>query len=78
MADDRLPKRAAELREQGRRDVRKVGEEEDWRQKKTRDRGGWKRLSDGCCIVTTVCRTTYWQIPNKGILAQGHTRKLED
>ena len=55
MADDRLPKRAAELREQGRRsrgrprlrwedcvkrDVRKAGEE------KTRDRGGWKILSD--------------------------------
>ena len=60
MADDRLPKRAAELREQGRRrrgrpklrwedcvkrDVRKAGEEEDWK-KKTRDRVGWKRLSD--------------------------------
>ena len=60
MADDRLPKRAVELREQGRRrrgrpslrwedcvkrDVRKAGEEEDWK-KKTRDRGGWKRLSD--------------------------------
>ena len=60
MADDRLPKRAAELREQGRRrrgrpklrwedcvkrDVRKAGEEEDWK-KKTRDRGGWKRLSN--------------------------------
>ena len=59
IADDRLPKRAAELREQGRRrrgrprlrwedcvkrDVRKVGEEEDWK-KKIRDRGGWKRLS---------------------------------
>ena len=58
MADDRLPKRAAELREQGRRrrgrprlrledcdkrDVRKAGEEEDWK-KKRRDRGGWKRL----------------------------------
>ena len=56
MADDRLPKRAAELREQGRRRrgrkrlrwedcveryVRKVGEEEDWK-KKTRDRGGGK------------------------------------
>ena len=27
------------------RDVRKTGEEEDWK-KKTRDRGGWKRLSD--------------------------------
>ena len=60
MADDRLPKRAAELREQGRRrrgrprlrwedcvkrDVRKAGEEEDWK-KKTRDRRGWKILSD--------------------------------
>ena len=59
MADDRLLKRAAELREQGRRrrgrprlrwedcvkrDVRKAGEEKDW--KKTRDRGGWNRLSD--------------------------------
>ena len=60
MADDRLPKRAVQLREQGRRgrgrsmliwedcvkrDVRKAWEEEDWK-KKTRDRGGWKRLSD--------------------------------
>ena len=60
MADDRLPKRAAELREQGRRrrgrprlrwedyvkrDVMKAGEEEDWK-KKTRDRGGWKILAD--------------------------------
>ena len=60
MSDDRLPKRVAELREQGRRrrgrsrlrredcvkrDVRKTGEEGDWK-KKTRDRGGWKRLSD--------------------------------
>ena len=60
MADDRLQKRAAELREEGRRrrgrprlrwedcvkrDVRKAGEEEEWK-KKTRDRGGWKRLSD--------------------------------
>ena len=50
MVDDRLPKRAAELHEQGRRrrgrqmlrwedriksDVKKVGEEEDW--KKTSD-----------------------------------------
>ena len=58
MADDRIPKRAAQLREQGRRrrgrprlrwedcvkrDVKKTGEEEDWK-KKTRDRGGWKRL----------------------------------
>ena len=60
MASDRLPKRAAELRGEGRRrqgrpklrwedcikrDVRKAGEEEAWK-KKTRDRGGWKRLSD--------------------------------
>ena len=60
MADDRLQKRAAELREEGRRrrgrpmlrwegcvkrDVRKAGEEEDWK-KKTRDRGDLKRLSD--------------------------------
>ncbi len=27
------------------RDVRKAGEEEDWK-KKTRDRGEWKRISD--------------------------------
>ena len=60
MADDRLPKRAAELREQGRRrrgrprlrwedcvkrDVKKAGEEGDWK-KKTQDRVGWKRLAD--------------------------------
>ena len=60
MADDRLPKRATELRKEGRRrrgkprlrwedcvkrDVRKAGEEEDWKKQK-RDRGGWKRLSD--------------------------------
>ena len=33
------------------RDVRKAGEEEDWK-KKTRDmcRGGWKRLSDEAVI----------------------------
>ena len=57
MADDRLHKRAAELREDGRRrrgrpmlrwednverDMRKAGEEEDWKKKKTRDRGGGK------------------------------------
>ena len=55
---ERLPKIAAELREQGRRrrgrpmlkledcvkrDMRKAGEEEDWK-KKTRDKGGWKIL----------------------------------
>ena len=60
MADERLPKRAVELREQGRRrrgrprlrwedcvkrDVKKTGEEGDWK-KKTGDRGGWKRLAD--------------------------------
>ena len=60
MADGRLPKRAGELHEEGRRrrwrlrlrwedcvkrDARKAGEEEDWK-KRTRDRGGWKRLSD--------------------------------
>ena len=60
MADDRLPKTAAELRDEGRRrlgrprlrwedcvkrDVKKAGEEEDWK-KKASDRGGWKRLSD--------------------------------
>ena len=27
------------------RDVKKAGEEEDWK-KKARDRGGWKRLAD--------------------------------
>ena len=61
MADDRLPKRAAELREQGRRrrgrprlrledcvkrDVKKTGEKEDWKKKKTGDRGGWRRIAD--------------------------------
>ena len=60
MADDRLPKRATELPEQGmrrrgrprqrwedcvKRYVRKVGEEKDWKTK-TRDSGGWKGLSD--------------------------------
>ena len=54
MADDRLPKRATELREQDRRrrgrprlrwedcvkrDVRKAGEEEDWKKKKTEESG---------------------------------------
>ena len=61
MADDRLPKRAAELREEGRRrrgrpmlrwedcvktDVRKAGEEEDRKKKKKIDRGRCKKLSD--------------------------------
>ena len=60
MVDERLPKRAAELREQGRRrqgrprlrwedcvkrDVKKTGEEGDWK-KKTGDRGGWRRIAD--------------------------------
>ena len=60
MAVDRLPKRATKLRKQGRRrrgrpglrwedcvkrDVKKAGEEGDWK-KKTGDRGGWKGLSN--------------------------------
>ena len=60
MANERLPKRAAELREQGRRrrgrprlrwddcvkrDVKETGEEGDWK-KKTGDRGGWRRIAD--------------------------------
>ena len=60
MADDILRMRAAELREQGRRrrgrprlrwedcdkrDVKKTGEEVDWK-KKTGDRGGWRRIAD--------------------------------
>ena len=60
MADGRLPTRAAELCEEGRRrrvrarlrwedcvkrDVRKAREEE-YRKKKARARGGWKTLSD--------------------------------
>ena len=59
MANDSLPKRAAELREQVRRrrgrpmrrwedcvkrDVKKTGEEEDWK-KKTGDRGEWRRIA---------------------------------
>ena len=60
MADDSLPKRAAELREESRRrrrkpilrwedcverDVMNAGEEEYWK-KKTRDRGGCKNMAD--------------------------------
>ena len=60
MADERLPKRATELREQGRRrrgrpilrwedcikrDVKKTGEEGDWK-KKSGDREGWRRIAD--------------------------------
>ena len=59
--DERLPKRAAELREQGRRrrgrprlrwedcvkiDVKKTGEEGDWKKKTGGDRGGWRRIAD--------------------------------
>ena len=55
MADDRLPKRAAELRDEGRRrrgrprlrwedcvqrDVKKAGEEEDWKKKTGAEEGG--------------------------------------
>ena len=61
MVDERLPKRAAELRVQGRRrrgrprlrwevcvkrGVKKTGEEEDWKKKKTGDRGGWRIIAD--------------------------------
>ena len=75
MADERLPKRAAELREQGRRrrgrprlgwedcvkrDVKKTGEEGDWK-KKTGDRGGWRRIADE---VVKSCRQHL--TPNKG------------
>ena len=75
-ADDRLPKRAAELREQGRRrrgrpmlkwghcvkrDVKKAGEEGDWKKKKTGDRGGWKRLAD---VAVKTCRQHL--TPDKG------------
>ena len=79
MEDDRLPKRAAELREEGRRrrgrprlrwedcvkrDVRKAGEDEDWK-KKTRDRGGWKRLSDEA--VKKMLATPHpWQREKRG------------
>ena len=43
----RLPPLAARLRWEDcvKRDVKNTGEEEEWK-KKTRDRGGWKRLSD--------------------------------
>ena len=51
MADDRLglPKRAAELHV---RDVRKAGEEEDWKKKKTRDRGGGKKAAGSTSPLT--------------------------
>ena len=42
MADDRLPKRTVELREEGRRRRGRPV----LKKKKTRDRGGWKILSD--------------------------------
>ena len=57
---DRPPKRATELREQGRRrrrrprlrwedcvkrDVKNTGEEGDWK-KNTGDRGAWRRIAD--------------------------------
>ena len=85
MADDRLPRRAAELREQGRRrrgrpmlrwedcvkiDVRKSGEEEDWK-KKTRDRGGWKRLSD-----EAVKKLRKHLTPDKGKRGRERSTKL--
>ena len=72
MADDRLPKKVVELREEGRRrrlrprlrwedcvkrDVRKAGEEEDWK-KKARDRGGWTILSDEALEKLRVSTST--------------------
>ena len=72
MADDRLPKRVVELREEGRRrrgrsmlrwedcvkrDARKAGEGEDWK-KKTRDRGVWKILSDEAEKLRAAPRNT--------------------
>ena len=60
MADDRLPKRAAELLEEGRRrrvrpklrwedcvkrDAKKTGDEGYWK-KKRGNRGGWRRIAD--------------------------------
>ena len=48
IADGRLPKRAPELREQGRRRrgrPRLRWEDCDWK-KKTEDRGGWRRIAD--------------------------------
>ena len=75
MADERLPKRAAELREGGRRrrgrprlrwedcvkrDVKKTEEEGDWK-KKTGDRGGWRRIADE---VVKSCRQHL--TPDKG------------
>ena len=44
------------------RDARKAGEEEDWK-KKTRDRGGWKRLSDE---AVKKLRTAPYPSPDKG------------
>ena len=86
MADDRLPKRAAELWEQDRRrrgrprlrwencvkrDARKAGEEEDWK-KKTRDRGGWKRLPDE--VVKKLRGAPHpWQREKKGREKHGYS-----
>ena len=73
MADERLPKRAAELREQGRRrrgrpilrwedcvkrGVKKTGEEGDW-MKKRGDRGGWRRIADEAVSGEKVAGSTH-------------------
>ena len=84
MADDRLSKRAAELREQGRRrwgrprlrwedrfmrDVRKTGEEGDWKMK-TWDRGGWRRIADASSFRQIMCdprpTSLYWRVVSIG------------
>ena len=49
-------------REDCERDVKKTGEEEDWK-KKTRDRGGWKILSDE---AVKKLRTAQHLTPDKG------------
>ena len=82
MAGERLPKRATVLREQGRRsrgrpiliwedcikrDVKKTGEEGDWK-KKTGDREGWRRIAD-----EAVKKLQAAPHPDKGKNTQTHT-----
>ena len=54
------------------RDVRKAGEEEDWK-KKTRDRGGWKSLSD-----EAVKKCGQYLIPDKGKKRKRERVKLKE
>ena len=62
MADDRLGRPTLRWEDYVQRDARKAGEEEDWK-KKTRDRGGWKILSDEA--VKTL-RTAPYPMQTKG------------